>query len=114
MSIRSTSGRSLLLVLIVAVLAVLAVVVLLLADPFGLSLRDGTHHEDPFSPESLDALEDAGGEGQEPSSGISLAGRYGEGDLGAVRLRLLNIDGRKPFPDQPLSLLAGGPTFNES
>ncbi len=101
---RPESGRALLFAVLALVLAAV-VALFVVADPFG-------------SGDAIDHAGDGGeagdlrteGDGADPvtgeeGAGGSLAGRYGKGDLGAVRLRLLHVSDRRPLADQALKLI---------
>ncbi len=93
-------GVTILLLLVVAALAYFLVV----ADPLGLGLgvhrkQSDTAYED-IDPAALPGSKKAPDGGR----GTALQGRYGEGDLGAVRLRLLEVADKSPIAGQSLLL----------
>ena len=106
-TVRTQSGKALPLVLGVAALAILAF--LLVADPLGLGLLGGSggagHDE---APDLLGAdAPEAEGEGDaQPSGAVGLSGRYGAGDMGAIRMRLTWVDSRSPLAGQPVKLFS--------
>ncbi len=99
------SGRALPLVLVLIAVAVVAV--LLVADPLGLSgsgdVSDGTNG----GPEDLLGAESPGTQDAETSSlgTAGLAGRYGAGDMGAIKARLIRVGTREPMAGQAVELL---------
>ena len=101
---RRESGRALLFaVLAIVVAAVVALFVV--ADPFGSGDaidRTGDDFEAGDLRTEGDGADPVTGEERE---GGGLAGRYGEGDLGSVRLRLLHVSDHRPLPDQALKLI---------
>lgn len=103
---RTQSGKAMPLVLGIAAVAILAF--LLIADPLGLGLlgsSDGT--SDGMSSDLLDAEApdtDATADDAGTNEAVGLAGRYGEGDMGAVRMRLMWVDSRSPLAGQTVKL----------
>jgi protocatechuate 3,4-dioxygenase beta subunit len=87
-------------------LAVAAVGLLLAGDPLGLLGGGG---RDDAGDEEADLLSGSGGDdardaGAEAGGGPSLASLYGEGDLGGVRLRLLDAATGRPRAKQDVTL----------
>ncbi len=106
MSPTAASGRIHVPLLVLALVAVAAVAVVLLADPFGIMGGIDRQQGEGYLPEELDPLAGLEGEGEGDRRSVSLAGRYGAGDLGALRMRLLHVEDRRPLADQPLTLSA--------
>lgn len=100
------SGKAMPLVLGAAALALLAF--FLVADPLGLGLLgggDGTGGDE--APDLLGAEAPDGADGAdtgESGGAVGLAGRYGAGDMGAIRMRLTWVDSRSPLAGQPVKL----------
>ena len=98
------SGRVSPLVLALAAVGLLAV--LLVADPFELHLLGGeggssAHQAPDLLTDEAATPDDA----PERTAVATLGGRYGEGDLGALRMRLLWIGTRAPVVGQDIQLL---------
>lgn len=101
-----SGGRA--LPLVIAAVAVAAVVFLLVADPFGSSGDpSGDEAANGGAPDLLKAGEE-GAEGTTTPGGATatLGGLYGEGDAGAIRLRLLWVGSREPVAGQNVELLS--------
>lgn len=105
-NLRTQSGKAMPLVLGVAGIAVLAF--LLIADPLGLGLLGGGSGDGSDEAPDLLGAEapdtDGAEEGRRENTGVGLAGRYGEGDMGAIRMRLSWVDSRSPLAGQPVKL----------
>jgi len=99
------SGRALSLVLVIA--AVLAIAFLLIADPLGLlgGGGDDTTGAGDGSPSLLGTDADATAAPSKPAATATLAGRYGKGDMGAIKARLLWVRSRDPLAGQIVQLL---------
>jgi protocatechuate 3,4-dioxygenase beta subunit len=100
-----SGGRA--LPLLLALAAVLAIALLLLVDPFGgAGDADDDAAGGPGGVDLLGANADTDADAGRAPSGAeaTLGGLYGEGDAGAVRLRLLWIGSRKPLAGQAVRL----------
>lgn len=101
---RHQEGRALPLVLVVVAVALIGI--LLIADPLGI--MGGGESDDPYSASTeggmlgVDTEPDADEGGE--LTGAGLAALYGEGDLGALKLRLRWVDGNRPVVDQAVLL----------
>lgn len=107
-SANAQSGKAMPLVLGVAALGILAF--LLIADPLGLGLLGSSETGDAGGESSLigaDAPEtDLTAETAGSNEGVGLSGRYGEGDMGAIRMRLMWVDSRSPLVGQSVKLFS--------
>lgn len=104
---RTQDGKAMPLVL--GLVALAAIAFLLVADPLGLGLFGGG--SDAANDEAIDDLvgtdgPDTDGAAAEPSSAgaAGLAGRYGAGDMGAIRMRLTWVSSRSPLAGQEVTL----------
>ncbi len=103
----TTHERGRALPLILGIVAVLAIG-FLLADPLGLlgggDVGDGTGEGTPdlLGAEGVESPENAA---TEPKA-VTLAGRYGEGDMGVIKARLLWVGTRKPMAGQAVELIS--------
>ncbi|MDJ0973134.1 MAG: carboxypeptidase regulatory-like domain-containing protein [Planctomycetota bacterium] len=105
-TIRTMAGRALPLVLIG--LAVAAIGVLFATDFFGSAGDAGTESagDDGYGDEmTVDGMGDESLDETGTGDSIGLAGLYGDGDMGAVRTRLLWVAGAKPVVGQAVSLV---------
>jgi protocatechuate 3,4-dioxygenase beta subunit len=104
-STSTQSGRALPLVLVLVAVAVIGLLVV--ADPLGLfGASDVGDGEAGGPPDLLAAETDAADEpASESLGGGGLAGRYGEGDMGAIKARLIRVGTRQPLAGQSVELL---------
>ncbi len=93
---------------LLGVIAVALIAFLVVADPLGLGLlggdddnAGGASNADLMGADGPETPEDAD---SAAAAIVGLAGRYGEGDQGAVRLRLLWVGSRKPLAGQTVQL----------
>jgi uncharacterized GH25 family protein len=103
-------GRATLILLVVVALAAVAYV--LAADPFGGGEGGAVGRGgEGRGEEALGRVERGEGGAAEISAGTAgLQGLFGEGDLGAVRFRLLRADTRRPLAGQRATLRSRGGT----
>ncbi len=97
-------GRALPMILILV--AVAAIAFLLIADPLGFMGRDGGDEggAGDGTPSLLGADADAT-DAAASKPAATLAGRYGTGDMGAIKARLLWVGSRKPLAGQLVQLM---------
>ncbi len=103
-TLRTSGGRALPILLIA--LAVGAIVFLFVGDFFGTSGGAGSGDGDGGeAADMMDGDADEGARDDLDGGGVKLAGLYGDGDLGAVTLRLLWIGTKDPVADQEVKLI---------